>query len=295
MSEETQQTETTQSNEGQFADIANDTLTTQAPEKESTENKQESEPHQKDVSEMSLDELPLPGDEEKSEVEKDIPKWVEKKLSKKDKLLAQKEAEIAQVKAEAERLAQQMQQQRMQAPIPVEQAPQRENYNSDLEYQVAIADYAQEIKLQKIHQTQAEETHKQIQENFKKRLDETNNKGTEKYEDYEDVTDALFKPGFPSNRAMCEAILDSDHASDIMYFLGKYKDKAKEIALMNPIKAIKKIAEIDARFKERKKSNITKAPRMLGEERGQAKAGTWGDPSKMNMDDFQQWYKANYG
>src|SRR3569623_588387 len=69
------------------------------PKEPKTEESEAEEPE----GEKPLEELPLPGDDT-TESKKTLPKWVEKKLSRKELELQQKEHEAAQLKAELERV-----------------------------------------------------------------------------------------------------------------------------------------------------------------------------------------------
>ena len=62
---------------------------------------------------------------------------------------------------------------------------------------------------------------------------------------------------------MAEAVVGSTYRQDILYFLATYPEEAKKIALMDPINAVKKIAEIEGRFTAKYKANISKAPKAV--------------------------------
>lgn len=226
-----------------------------------------SEVESEDPIEKSLEELPLPGDE--TETKKSIPKWVEKKLSRKEQELVQKEQELVQARALLEQ--RQIQAQTIADP----ELPKRESFNSDAEFIEAVVDHKQNKSIKNAQIAHHQQVMIQTETNFINKIKISLNEGAEKYEDFEEKTKLLFSPGFPTNRAMAEAIVDSEHSKDIFYFLGQYPEEAKKIALLNPVQAVKKIAEIEGRFEARKKKSVSKAPPPIeGVKTNQVKGST---------------------
>jgi hypothetical protein len=216
---------------------------------EVTSNDKTPEPQE---SEASLDDLPLP--DPLKENRKDMPKWVEKKLSKRDRDIQIKEQEIALLRQQIAAAQQGQSSQPLQAQVA---PPKREDFTNEDDYLDARLDYREKARTQ---QRQLEHQHQslyQAEMTFQHKLKNTLDSGSEKYDDFEDVVQPLFSPSFPPNRAMAEAIVDSEHKSDILYFLAKYQEKALEIAKLSPVQAVKKIAEIEARFHARKTQGKT--------------------------------------
>jgi hypothetical protein len=225
----------------------------EAPEGEQPEVKEEEAP---DDENKSLDELPLP--ETNADNKKELPKYVKNKLEKKDREITAKEAEIAVLREQIQR-----QGAPNQAPVfnPNIAPPKRDDFQNEDDYIDARIEYKQKLEYLK-HQTASQQQQAMNAElSFGQKLKEAQDAGSDSYEDFEEVVKPLFSAGFPCNRAMAEAILDSPYKHDIFYFLGKNIDKAREIAQLNPVQAIKKIADIDARFQARKAQAATsKAP-----------------------------------
>lgn len=251
-----------------------------------------------DTKDSGEDELELPEpdiSDEEIKKKKEMPEWMKKKLEREKR----KEQEIL---AEAERLKQENERLKLghsSADIPATLdpfLPKREQYKSDEEYFFALADYRDTVRHQTSEFTRRQQAIKEAETNFKNKLQETLEDGNSKYKDFAERTDyILYGEKFPNNRAMAEAIVESDYKSDILYFLGTHVKEAERIASMNPIQAVKEIARIESRFAERKKSNITKAPRILEPLNGSKAQATHGDPSKMEMDEFTNWYKSKFG
>lgn len=79
-------------------------------------------------------------------------------------------------------------------------------------------------------------------------------------EDYDDVV----TPGTPVSEGMADAIMDSDEAGALMYYLGNNPDEARKLYYLTPAKAGRELQKIEDRLvAERKKAAekpVTKAP-----------------------------------
>lgn len=240
--------------------------------------------------EADINELPLPGDEEaEKDHEKTWPKGFKARLQRKEKHLQQTAAENARLKAERQQLLAAVQQNNRDADNI--KAPKRDDYATEEEYFDARYQYKHEKDRIEEQQTALRAREIQQFEAVKKLQDEIDSKGITKYEDYDEVTEALFQSDFPANRGMYEAILDSDHAPDIFYFLGKYRDEAKKIAVLHPVKAIKKIAELEARFKARKNAS-SKAPRPVETVKSRPVTAAGTNPQNLSPSEYRAWREA---
>lgn len=266
-----------------------------APENEVTPSEEVKEPETKIEPEetgeneepQSGDELPLP--EEPTEEKNKLPKWAEKRLSKKDQRIAELEMEI-QHKSQAQNQPQ------FQSPELNIQAPKREDFENEDDYIDARFAYNNKKSFLESKAIEDQKQFLQKEVEFRKNWTSSFEEGSARYEDFEDKTSILNHPSFPPNRAMAEAIVDSEHKLDILYFLGTYPDEARKYAAMNPIQAVKKIAQLEARFAEKRKSNkITKAPPPPIPLKGNKGMASEGDPNKMGQTDFEDWYRSKYG
>lgn len=246
-------------------------------------------------------ELPLPKPdvaEDESKKKKEPPEWLKKKLHREKQAAELKDAEAAQLREENARLrsGQQPQAPANQPNMPDPYMPTREQFNSDGEFFLALGDYRDTRRAQEAQFHQRQQAIKKHEEAFHGNLKEAVETGKNKYKDFEEKTDyILYGDGFPSNRSMAEAIVESEYKDDILYYLGSHVKEAERIANLNPVSAAKEIAKIEVRFESRKKSNISKAPKVLTPLTGGKGSATHGDPNKMGMDDFRQWYKDKYG
>ncbi len=228
--------------------------TEEATESESPEQKPELEAEPKD---KSLEELPLPGDEQESK--SNIPKWVERKLTRKELEIQQQAQQNALLAAELERLRTTQ----VQPQFNAIEAPKRELFSSEPEWIAALVQH-ENTKAALNHQAEMQrQGMAQAQAKFLDKWTKAKDIGMDKYDDFAEKMAVLDAPGFPTNRAMCEAIVDTEHATDIQYFLASNPEHARKIAELNPVQAVKKIAELEARFNERKKKEPSKSPRPI--------------------------------
>lgn len=213
--------------------------------------------------EKSDDDLPLPVPEAGK---KQMPEYFKNRLSKEQRKLQQAENELRILQEQLARMQQPptaaINQNSQPGFTPNNEAPpKRESFANDedfidarIEYKKRADNFSQQAQTQQQAMMQAELS-------FHNKMKDALNVGTESYDDFDDVVKPLFSAGFPGNRAMAEAIVDSPYKHDMLYFLGKYTDKAREIALSHPVQAIKKIAELEVRFKARDKKVVkSKSP-----------------------------------
>lgn len=254
-----------------------------------------------DEDELALPEPDISDDEVKKK--KDQPEWMKKRLEREKR---KEEERVSAQAAETERLRQEnlalrgvqppVQQQQQQHAQYDPYMPQREQFNNDGEFFLALTDYREARRQQEGEFHRRQQSIKQHETEFQGKLKEAVETGKEKYKDFDERTDyILYGEGFPSNRGMAEAVVDSEYKDDILYFLGTHVKEAERIANLNPVKAAKEIAKIEVRFASRKKTNIPKAPPPLKPVTGGKGSATHGNPEKMEMDEFRQWYKDKFG
>ncbi len=218
--------------------------------------------------ETKADELPLPVDEAQ-QTGKTLPKWVEKKLSRKEQELAQKEQEAAAYRAELERLhAQGGYHANPNTAFDNDPGmPNRANFMDEGQYVSAVFDYkAAKQQAQAQHTVQAQQQKAQqaamleANKSFIDKWEAAKEEGAQKYSDFDEKVSRLDDKSFPTNRAMAEAIVDSKHGNDMLYFLGTNETEARRIASLTPVQAVKEIARLEARFDARQQPAISKAP-----------------------------------
>lgn len=254
------------------------------------------------------DDLALPEPdiaEDESKKKKEPPEWLKKKLERDRSAAERKAQEAARFKEENDRLKaalqpqgqSQPQNQQNQQPQIDPYMPQRAQFPDDATFFLALSDYREARRDQQAQFAHRQATIQKHEQEFHKNLGDAIESGKTKYKDFEERTDyILYGDGFPSNRAMAEAIVESKYKDDILYFLGTHVKEAERIAGLNPVSAAKEIAKIEVRFDSRKKSTIPKAPKPLSPLGGNSQgSGSHKNPDNMEMDEFRQWYKDKFG
>ena len=159
------------------------------------------------------------------------------------------------------------------------------------------------VKAEVTTKTTEESADKQAADELYNAIDSMVEAGREKYTDFDAI--ALNKT-LDVTPAMTEVILESELSGDIMYYLGKNPDIATDVSKMSPLKAAKKLAEIEtelAKPSEKKKetedesippepkNKIPKAPPPIVP----VKTGgvTERDPSTMSPKEYRAWRERN--
>lgn len=235
----------------------------------------------------SIDDLPLPGDEK--EEKNDLPKWAKKRIEKKERLIEQAAAEAAAYKAENERLRS------AQFNSPVSQAndiPNRDDFDTEYDYFTAVTRHVNNRDLSRLQNEKALRDTAEQEKTFLDKWNDSEIEGLKKYEDFDEKFNVLKSKSMPGNRMMAQAVLDSPHKIDLLQFLGTYPEKAREIALKDPIQAIKDIAKLELRFSQRQNTKVVKSPKIISPVKGNKGAEGQVDPNNLNPDEYRQWYEA---
>ena len=89
------------------------------------------------------------------------------------------------------------------------------------------------------------------------------------------------------SRAMAAQIVQSDHAADIAYHLGKNPDLGKQMATMTEVQMARAIGRLEAQISAPKPKTVTTAPDPIAPLRGKATASK--DPDKMTPAEYRDW------
>lgn len=254
----------------------------------------EPEPEDQEPAELALEDLPLPGDE-KEEKKNDLPKWAEKRLSKKEREINEAKAQTDLLRQENERLKS-LSMTQAPANVPSSMQPQRDEYDNEGDYISAIVDFRNNAMMNKLIAQKNQQEVIEKEEKFRSDWMNSEEVGLKKYNDFDEKFEVLNDKSFPGNRMMAEAIIDSPYKEDIQYFLGSNPDHARKIALLPGIQSVKKIAEIESRYAARKKAaTVTKAPPLIGNVRTNKGGVPKVNPEQIPQEDFDKWYKEKYG
>jgi len=178
-----------------------------------------------------------------------------------------KKAERERAEKEALMLELQRQQalnQRAKQAAPQDGAPLRSQFDNEEDYIDARLEWKLRDQFLKAQAAQKQQEYFKKQKETISKYEQSLERGMDKYKDFESKVYPILDPegDFPTNAPMGEAIAESPYAEDIFYLLGNNPKIAREIALLPPIQAVKKVAEIEQKFKmklESKKPTQTSA------------------------------------
>lgn len=236
--------------------------------------------------------------EESAASETPAPEGEEHKPSRRDRridALTKKNYDaLRQLEAERqarEQLQAQMAQLHAQQQVPGENFPTLEQYNYDPEaYEQAVKGWHQnQVQAQEQARTQQAElaAQQQAQMQEHQRLQAAMAKGQEKYPDFvAKVTDPNLPPLREVNPVAYQAVMESDTGVDVAYYLASNPQAVYEFASMNPVQAIRKVAQIEASLAAKPMpSPVAPAPPTTLS----GKADAVKDPSKMTTDEWMEW------
>ena len=84
--------------------------------------------------------------------------------------------------------------------------------------------------------------------------------------------------------------MTSDNAADIAYYLANNPQEVYALAGMNPVQAIKTVAQIESRITARPQSGSKAPPKPPTTVKGNSEAVQ--DPHKMTTDEWMKWRNA---
>jgi DNA repair exonuclease SbcCD ATPase subunit len=206
----------------------------------------------------------------------------------KDKYEAQKQAQ--QYQEQLAQIQQYLQQQAAQQSIG-ENMPTLADVNYDeTAYQQAVQqwsqnqvqNYQENLYRQQMQQVEAQQRQAEAMK-FQTAIAE----GQAKYPDF---TQKVMDPNLPSlreiNSSAFEAVMDSDNAVDIAYYLASNPQEVYAFASMSPVQAIKQVTRIEAQFaaKPQSRAPLSKPP---GKVTGNSEAVK--DPETMSTAEWLAW------
>lgn len=205
-----------------------------------------------------------------------------------EKYEAQKQAEAFQ--RQLAEMQQHFAQQQAQVGIG-ENMPTLAEYNYDEQaYSQAVKSWneAQIRRYQDNQQHMMRQQHEaQQQQQEQAKLAEAMAKGQAKYSDF---VSKVNNPQLPSlrdvNPSAFQAVMESDTAIDVAYYLASNPQEVYALASMNPVQAVKQVARIEAQLasKPAKSHSLPKPPTKVSGNSESAK-----DPEKMSVDEWLTW------
>ena len=173
--------------------------------------------------------------------------------------------------------------------IPQGDKPQLEKFETELAYLEALQDWKLEQKFrvesEKVSKETASVDEKAVIDETYRELDEKMEKGRTKYADFNEL---VLNEDLKISDAMVEAILFSDTAEDVLYYLGKHPGEAADIAKLPPLKIAHEFGKIEAKINApppRKKT--TNAPEPITPVK--TTGVTEQDPNNMTPREYREW------
>lgn len=205
---------------------------------------------------------------------------------------AQKQAEIAQ--RQAAELQEYIRQQQAQTPPNVGEMPKIADYDyDDNAYQQAVEAWNQQRwqGYQQQQQQLAQQQAMQVQAAQEQQmLNAKIAEGTQKYPDFAaKVNDPNLPPLREISPAAYQAVIGSDAAVDVAYYLANNPAEVYAFASMNPVQAIKTVAAIENKLAA--KPQVSRMPpRPPTKLTGNSEAVK--DPEKMSTDEWLAWRRG---
>ena len=179
--------------------------------------------------------------------------------------------------------------------IPQGDKPKVENFETEADFLEALVDWKTEQKIR----VEREKTSKEvasveektaIDETYQE-LDEKMEKGRTKYADFNEL---VLDEDLKISESMVEAILLSDTAEDVLYYLGKHPEEAAHIAELSPLKVAHELGKIEAKLSiPPPKKRTTNAPEPIVPVK--TTGVTEKDPSDMTPKEYRAWRERNKG
>jgi len=204
----------------------------------------------------------------------------------KEKYDAQRQAEEYQRQlAEYQR---QLQQQ--QAPQP-EDMPKLSDFDYDEgRYQQAVQAWAGQKQQSFYENLQRQQQDLQTQAEQQRQAQVLQQKVSAGVQKYPDFQAKVFDPNLPPlrdvNPAAFQAVIESDVAEDVAYYLASNPQEVYSFASLTPIQAVRKVAQIEGRLGQKPTSRSV-PPKPPTRVSGNSEAVK--DPTKMSTDEFMAW------
>jgi len=180
-----------------------------------------------------------------TEERKSNPK-IERRFSELTKRAKQAEAQKAELESRLQELeAKNAPQQQYQEPDVLGEKPQASQFQDAFEYAEALAEWSAEKALVERDKQEAERRANEERAKLNQAWTERVNKAKAEMPDFEEM---VASSTVVVGDAVRDAILESDVGPQILYHLASDDDIAQKIAAMPPIKALREIGKLEARF-----------------------------------------------
>lgn len=222
---------------------------------------------------------------ERSFSQKELDEIIAKRLSKAERSWERRNREILETALTAGRS------QPVPQPTSGSSEPDPTKFTDYAEYMRAVtryeADEAIERRITREQEGRQQRTQADRQVELQKSFQQHLAKGSEKYDDFEEVA---LDPSVPINQYMAEVITESEIGADVAYYLAKNRAEAQRISTLSPLAAAREIGRIEAKLLTAPtEPKVSSAPSPIIPVAG--KAGVSKDPTEMTQKEFDSWRK----
>ena len=222
-----------------------------------------------------------------NETTPDTPDQAEKRgTSRFERKIGRLHREAAEAKAERDLLRKQLDEVRKPAASPDDKAPTLAQFDYDPEkYADAKAEYAKKQAVKEHETKQRTESVRQEHQRLSARWEETVERGSEKYDDFEEKVGRI-QPGTP----FTDAIIEAENSEDVAHYLGSHPEEIKRIVQLSPRQQIREIGKLEAKLlaTPQKPQTPSKAPAPIAPLAGNS-APSNDAPSE--KDDMRTWIR----
>jgi hypothetical protein len=278
-------------------------------EEKKVENKDESKASDK---KGEGDDTPKPPDEKSAEGkdadDEKVPKGVQERINKaiKKQRRAERERDFERNRRlSLEKEVEELRGKSAASPAKAVEKPKREDYIDEEAYQDAVIDWrVQEALKAKTPEQPAKKVEdagtekdkdKTLILDYAEELDTVFDKGREKFEDFDKVV--LKNKEVSITEDMAVAMLDSDIADELMYFVASHADIAEELAELPVPRMAKRLVKIESELlgkKEKtppvKEKQVSKAPSPISPVKASGASGK--SPEEMTPSEYRAWRES---
>jgi len=129
--------------------------------------------------------------------------------------------------------------------VKVPEAPKRDKFKSDAEYEEAMFDYRYQLRRAK---ETADNQQNAIQARLKENLENYQSSVAEFKEEHDDW-DEVVNQSLPIHETVYLAVMELENGPDVTYYIGKHPDYARRLAEMSPLSAAMEVGRLSTRLK----------------------------------------------
>lgn len=213
---------------------------------------------------------------EKTFSQKEVDEMIQSRLARKTRSIERQvraELENAQLRHQLEQREQPKQEQKPSGEPKPEQFKDYESYID------ALTDYKLDKRVEAARQAAVVQQQQYQLQSYREKVNESVAKAAGKYEDFREVIS-----GATITDVMLEAMLETDDAGEVAYYLGNNPEESAKIARLSNVAQVKAIDALNAKLKP--SQQVSKAPPPAETVKGKGKSVD--DLESMSLDDYMK-------